>query len=101
MIRPGSTSLTDQPGDRPQLPSEKGISQQGAILGTNQRDEKLESVFATNENSPVRDGEEEVPARDHDQDDKLGSEEQSELHNVSIREAERGSHENSDGRPSA
>lgn len=96
MIRPGSTSLTDQPGDRPALPSERGKSQtaENVILGA-------DTYKTGNVNSDVREGEEEVPARDHDQDDKLAGEEQAELHNISLREAERASQQNSDGRPNA
>ncbi len=96
MIRPGSTSLTDQPGDRPALPSERGKSQtaENVILGA-------DTYKTGNVNSDVREGEEEVPARDHDQDDKLAGEEQAELHNISLREAERASQQNFDGRPSA
>lgn len=96
MIRPGSTSLTDQPGDRPSLPSERGKSHtaENVILGA-------DTYQTGNVNSDAREGEEEVPARDHNQDDKLAGEEQAELHNVSVREAERASRENSDGRPSA
>lgn len=96
MIRPGSTSLSDQPGDRPSLPSERGNNQanENVILGAETSD------TTTNVNSDVRDGDEKVPERDHDQDDKLGGTEQSELHNISVREMKKAS-ENEDGRPSS
>lgn len=80
MIRPGSTSLGNQPGDTPPLPSQQGVQNRSDVYEPGRE----------NVNSDVREGEEEVPARDHDQDDKLGSEEQAELHNISVREAEKG-----------
>ncbi|MCY7352398.1 MAG: hypothetical protein LH606_17325 [Cytophagaceae bacterium] len=94
MIRPGSTSISNQPGDQPPLPSERGSTQanENVILGAETSD------TTPNTTSDVTDGEEKVPERDHDQDDKLGGTEQSELHNISVREMKKAD-ENEDGRP--
>jgi|GEM_PF-4583857 len=94
MIRPGSTSLGNQPGDTPPLPSQQGIQNKSDVYEPGRE----------NSNSDVREGEEEVPAPKDDEDlaDKLSSTDQAELHNVSVKEMHKANHSgNADGRPSA